>query len=154
MVDDLFPLAHPPDAKHNLRGGRRKTVTAGSEEAKNEFIPDKSEYPTQVAEDRQTGFESYCSTGLQSLVLESWRTPNRTIKRLKLHQPDVLDVVEENLPDDTKIRDPLTQDSCGGNSLMNEAMISSPNKLTQDGCDGTVFDVNAFCVDQKLKLLV
>ena len=48
MVDDLFPLAHPPDAKCNLRGGRRKTVTAGSEVAKTEFIPDESEYPTQL----------------------------------------------------------------------------------------------------------
>ena len=103
---------------------------AGSEEAKNEFIPDKSEYPAQVAEDRQMGFESYHSTGLQSLVLESRRIPNRTIKKLKLHQPDVLDVVEENLPDDAKIRDPLTQDSFGGNSLINEEMMSSPNKLT------------------------
>ena len=137
-----------------MRGGRRKTATAGSEEAKNEFIPDESEYPAQVAEDRQMGFESYYSTGLQLLVLESWRIPNCTIKRLKLHQPDVLDVVEENLPDDTKIRDPLTQDSFGGNSLMNEAMISSPNKSTQDGCDGIVFDVNTFCVNQKLKSLV
>ena len=147
MVDDLFPLAHLPNAQCNLRGGRRKTVMAGSEEAKNEFIPDESEYPTQVAEDRQTGFESHCLTGLQSLVLESWRIPNSTIKKLKLHQPDVLDVVEENSPDDTKIRHPLTQDSFGGNSLMNEAMMSSPNKLTQDGYDGIVFDVNAFCVD-------
>ena len=52
LVDHLFPLVHPPNGKHNLCGGRRKRVTAGSEVAKNEFIPDKSECLTQAAEDR------------------------------------------------------------------------------------------------------
>ena len=98
MVDDLFPLAHLPDAKCNLRGGRRKTATAGSEEAKNEFIPDKSEYPTQVAEDRQMGFESHHLTGLQLLLLELWKAPNGTITRLKLHKPHLLNDFSNQFP--------------------------------------------------------
>ena len=104
-------------------------MPTGGKDTDDGSVGDKSEHHPQVAEHEHIGFESYYLTGLQSLVLESFKIPKSTIDRLKLHEPEPLnDEFSNSFPGDTKKSVALTQDTSGGNSLLFEEMSSSPKK--------------------------